>query len=134
MATHALDHHDRDVAEINIIPLADVLLVLLIIFMVTAPAATRGIGLDLPARNDAAPPRPQQQINLRIDAAGDVYRQGQLVSMPALQALLEAESHGAAKPALRVDASDEADYAVVTQVLAAAQRAGIANIGFASGG
>ena len=129
--THALDRHDHDVVEINIIPLADVLLVLLIIFMVTAPAATRSINLNLPAPIDKTPPRPPQELVLRIDAAGDVYRQGELVPMHALQAMLEAESNADPKLALSLDASDEADYAVVAQVLASAQGAGVGNIAFA---
>lgn len=134
MSTHALDHHDRSLAEINIIPLADVLLVLLIIFMVTAPAATRAIDLELHAPGKASPPKPPPRVTLRIDAAGDVYRQGELVPMHALQARLEAESRAAGTtPALRVDASDEADYAVVAQVLASAQRAGVADIAFTRG-
>jgi biopolymer transport protein ExbD len=133
MSTHALDHQDRDVAEINIIPLADVLLVLLIIFMVTAPATTRAIPLDLPAPNEQVPPRPPQELMLRIDAVGDVYRQGQLVPLHALQTALEAESLASAPIALRLDADDDADYAVVAQVLASAQRAGLADIAFARG-
>ena len=63
-------------AEINIIPLCDVLLVLLIIFMVTAPALSHQIDLDLP---QASPERPDQrphEIELRIDASGQVYWDG----------------------------------------------------------
>lgn len=134
MSTHALDHHDRNVAEINIIPLADVLLVLLIIFMVTAPTATRAIGLDMPSPDRRVQPRPEPPLVLRIDAVGDVYRAGELVPMPALQAALEAEAAAAPDRPLRVDADDDADYQAVTQVLATAQRAGIADIGFARGG
>lgn len=131
MSTYALTHQDRDVAEINLIPLADVLLVLLIIFMVTAPAATRAIGLDMSGSNERIPPRPPQELLLHIDAVGDVYRQGELVPLHGLQAVLEAESTASAPVALRLDANDNADYAVVAQVLASAQRAGLADIAFA---
>ena len=129
--TEALSGHERHVAEINIIPLADVLLVLLIIFMVTAPTATRAIDLDLPARDDRVQPTPVHDVSLRIDDAGDVYRGGELIPMHMLQATLEAEFRGAsAKVALSIHASDEASYEQVAQVLASAQRAGIAQIGF----
>ena len=132
--TEALSGHERHVAEINIIPLADVLLVLLIIFMVTAPTATRAIDLDLPARDDRVRPKPVHDVSLRIDDAGDVYRGGELIPMHMLQATLEAESRGAnAKVALSIHASDEAGYEQVAQVLASAQRAGIAQIGFTAG-
>lgn len=133
MALHAQDPVARDVAEINIIPLADVLLVLLIIFMVTAPATTRAIGLDLPGRQPDAAPTVRAPLELRIDAVGDVYRGNDLLPMRALQALLEAESVTDPQRPLRLDASDEADYAVVAQVLATAQRAGMSNIAFAGG-
>lgn len=133
MALHAQDPFARDVAEINIIPLADVLLVLLIIFMVTAPATTRAIGLDLPGRQPDAAPTVRAPLELRIDAVGDVYRGNDLVPMRDLQALLEAESVTDPKRPLRLDASDEADYAVVAEVLATAQRAGVSNIAFAGG-
>lgn len=133
MALHAQDPVARDVAEINIIPLADVLLVLLIIFMVTAPATTRAIGLDLPGRQPDAAPTVRAPLELRIDAVGDVYRGNDLVPMRALQALLEAESVTDPQRPLRLDASDEADYAVVAQVLATAQWAGMSNIAFAGG-
>ena len=129
--SHALDRHDHDAVEINIIPLADVLLVLLIIFMVTAPAATRSIALGLPRPNPATPPRAPQELVLRIDAAGDVYRRGDLVPMHALQAMLETESNADPKLALSLDASDDADYAVVARVLASAQGAGVHRIAFA---
>ena len=130
MTMQARQVHAQDVAEINIIPLADVLLVLLIIFMVTAPVATRSLPLDLNAGIDGTPP-PAEPIVLRVDAAGDVYRDGALVPAPALAGLLQAAARATATPpALRIDASDQADYESVAQVLAAARGAGLANIGF----
>jgi biopolymer transport protein ExbD len=123
-------------ADVNIIPLADVLLVLLIIFMVTAPAATATVGMDLALPDPRPRPQPPAELVLRIDAAGDVYHQGALVPLPELPAWLRqktglAEGRIAAElPLLRIDASDNADYDGVVQVLAAAQGVGLERIGF----
>lgn len=120
-----------DVVEINIIPLADVLLVLLIIFMVTAPVATRTLSMDLPHHAPPSPVVPPDPSVLRIDPAGDVYQQGQLVPLPLLASRLQQANQAAdGRLRLRIDASDQADYQPVAQVLAAAQRAGLRDIGF----
>ena len=131
---HAHDSAGREagaINAINIIPLADVLLVLLIIFMVTAPAASVTLPMELP-RHAPPPPSPPEALVLRIDAAGDVYRNGALLPPADLRAqLLRAGATPAdLQPALRIDASDEADYDAVMQVLAAAQDAGLHKVGF----
>ena len=119
-------------ASINITPLVDVMLVLLVIFMITAPALTRTIELDLPqpVPNPDPPPR---QIDLRIDASGGVYWNGAAQPMSALQGLLEVERQrqpGTRQPLLAIDASGDADYQAVTRVLAAARNAQMDRISF----
>ena len=122
---------EQEVAGINIIPLADVLLVLLIIFMVTAPVATRTLSMTLPQNSPPGPEKPVEPLVLRIDAAGDVYRDGQLLPLPALeQQLRDAQLAAGERLRLRIDASDQVDYQPVAQVLAAAQQAGLSDIGF----
>lgn len=118
-------------ADINIIPLADVLLVLLIIFMVVSPAATATLGMDLPRPDPRPGPPPPAELVLRLDAAGDVYHHGALIPLPELAAWWRRETGpaegvaAAVSPLLRIDASDSADYDHVVQVLAVAQEAGI---------
>jgi biopolymer transport protein ExbD len=128
------DHGQVPAAEINIIPLADVLLVLLIIFMVTAPTVTRTIGMDLPRPGPDPKPATLEPLVLRIDAAGDVYRDGALLPLPQLEPLLRAAALAPGPEARRVliDASDQADYQSVAQVLASAGRAGVQRIAFAA--
>lgn len=120
-------------AEINIIPLADVMLVLLIIFMIASPALTRRIVVDMPGKDDstdrAEPPPP---IRLRIDAAGDAYWNDSPTPLSALQAMMSGEVQRDPRnpPRLEIDANGDADYQAVTRVLAAAHNAELSRIAF----
>ncbi len=124
--------HDS-VATINITPLVDVMLVLLVIFMMAAPILTQRIGMDLPG---AAPPqplkRPPPPIHLRIDAAGQLYWNGNPTQVASLQTLLESERAraGGDMATLQIDSSDDADYGQVARVLAAASNAHWTRVGF----
>lgn len=123
--------HDR-MAEINIIPLADVMLVLLIVFMIASPALARRIVVDLPGAPDVDRPEPPPPIRLRIDPAGQAYWNDSPVPMSALQAMMagEVEREPGNPPRLEIDASGDADYQHVTTVLAAAHNAELSRIGF----
>jgi biopolymer transport protein ExbD len=123
----------RDIAAINITPLVDVLLVLLIIFMVAAPVLTHRIDLDLPQRGPHPPTPPAATIDLRIDATGAIAWNGSPQPLSTLEALMAVEAQRATRdagPLLRIDASGDADYGRVAQVLAAARNAGLDRIGF----
>ena len=122
----------RSVAEINITPLVDVMLVLLVIFMVAAPVLTHRIPLDLP---QAAPPHATVTptvVDLRIDAAGGVSWNGAASSLDALPAQLAdlVRANPAQPPLLRVAPNADADYGTVARVLAMARNAGVERIGF----
>jgi biopolymer transport protein ExbD len=125
----ASDSSQRSVAEINITPLVDVLLVLLVIFMVAAPVLTHRIPLDLPQRAPTAAATPVE-IDLRIDAAGGLSWNGAPTSIVALPAQLATIARDDAHPLLRIDANADADYGVVAKILAMARTAGIDRIGF----
>lgn len=120
-----------DMTGINITPLVDVMLVLLVIFMIAAPVFSRPIPMTLPHRGqDAiAPPPP---LDLRIDASGELFLGGQPMPMSALGSVFSAELERAGdQPViLRIDANGEVDYQVVAKVLATAQNAGLGNIRF----
>ena len=119
-------------AEINIIPLCDVLLVLLIIFMVTAPALSHQIDLDLPQATDEEPPALPPSIELSIDASGQVFWNGSATGGAALSDLMQAAARlgEGPQPLLKIDANGDCDYQAVATVLAKARNAGLANIGF----
>jgi biopolymer transport protein ExbD len=126
------DSRNTAFATINITPLVDVMLVLLVIFMIAAPLLTRTIGVDLPG---AAPPtrtQPSAAIALRIDAAGTVYWNGNATPLSALQPMLQSElqRNPGNPPLLKVDASGDTDYGIVAKVLAAARNAQWERIAF----
>ena len=125
----------RDIAAINITPLVDVLLVLLIIFMVAAPVVTRRIDLDLPQRGPTPPAPPSETIRLRIEPSGELRWNGASQPMSALEALMAVEAQRAPhdrSPLLQIDASGEADYGLVAKVLASARNAGLERVAFVS--
>jgi biopolymer transport protein ExbD len=129
----AVGSRQREQAQINITPLVDVLLVLLVIFMVAAPVLSRPIPLQLPqaAPPDFKPATPPEPISLRIDAAGGLTWNGAATSLSALPGLFKAElARGSdAPPMLQIDADIDSDYDTFARVLAAANAAGMQNIG-----
>ncbi|MCI2260565.1 ExbD/TolR family protein [Xanthomonas indica] len=121
-------------AEINVTPLVDVMLVLLIIFIVTAPMLTRTITMDLPQRTPAMsrPLPPPDPIQLRLDASGQLFWNASPLPLRELQPRLQQAMAQAAgnPPELRIDASPDADYDAMAKVLAAAKNADVQRIGF----
>lgn len=123
------------IVDMNIIPLADVLLVLLIIFMVTAPTPSYPIDIDLPQRSLNPPPQtvdPPDPIRLRIEGSGEVFWNDSPAPITALLNMMQAEVERdpANQPTLEIDVSDDADYGVLAKVLAEAKVANMQKIGF----
>ena len=121
-------------ADINVTPLVDVMLVLLIIFLVTAPTPSFPIEIDLPQRSSQPPPdrEPPPPVKLRIDASGQVYWNEAAQPISALESLMEVEVQRdpTNQPALEIDTSPDADYGVLAKVLASAKNADMKKIGF----
>ncbi|WP_303785151.1 biopolymer transporter ExbD [Azovibrio restrictus] len=119
--------------EINTTPLVDVMLVLLIIFLVTAPLMTQAVKVDLPQASAQAADAKPETIRLAIDAQGVLYWNETPFSDTTLQAL-EARLQGAvsADPQLEVQLSADRDtrYQRVAEIMAAAKRAGVTRLGF----
>ena len=125
----------QPMADINVTPLVDVMLVLLIIFIVTAPVMTYPIDVDLPQRVINPPPQvrePPPPIELKIDATGQVTWNNGTVQIGALQSMMEAEVQRdpTNQPLLQIDANPDAQYDVMAKVLAAAKNARMLKIGF----
>ena len=121
-------------ADINVTPLVDVMLVLLIIFMVTAPILSYPIDIDLPQPNRQPPPdvEPPPPIKLRIDAAGAVYWNDSTTPISALRNMMQAEVERDPnnQPTLEIDMNEDARYEVLAKVLASAKDSDMKKIGF----
>ncbi len=119
------------ISAMNITPLVDVMLVMLVIFMVTAPVFSQAIPLTL-GRSGPPRPEPPPPIELRINAAGEVFVGDRLMPASALSSVFSAEVEraGTEPVILRIDANGDAEYQTVARVLATAQNVGINNITF----
>ncbi|RDS81585.1 biopolymer transporter ExbD [Dyella monticola] len=121
-------------ADINVTPLVDVMLVLLIIFMITAPILTHKIKIDLPQPNPniIPPSNPPEPIHLKIDQTGAFYWNDTPVDEAQLktQIAVIATKSEADQPEVQIDAADQVSYQVVARVLADAKSYGLNKIGF----
>ena len=117
-------------AEINMTPLIDVMLVLLVIFIITAPLFTHAIRLDLPKVAAAPARQTPQTIALSIDAAGKIYWNGNGVTLDQMRARMVITGKQQEQPEIQLRAERSTRYEVIAQVMGAAQQAGLERIGF----
>ncbi|MDR0184451.1 ExbD/TolR family protein [Lysobacter arvi] len=122
-------------SDMNVTPLVDVMLVLLIIFMVTAPPLTYPIDVNLPQKSLNPPPQtrePPPPIRLRIDASGQVFWNDAPQPITAIEDMMKAEVQRdpSNQPMLEIDTSPDADYGILAKVLAHAKNANMEKIGF----
>jgi len=120
------------VAEINMVPLIDVMLVLLVIFIVTAPLLTHAVKLDLPKVSSQVNEIKPEKIEFAIDAAGQRYWNGEPVTREEAQQRFLAEGKKPTQPEVHLRADQEATYKLVAQTLADASKAGLSKVGFVS--
>ena len=124
--------HTQPVAEINTTPLVDVMLVLLVIFMITLPLITQRLALDLPETDSTAPTTSANfpSVELGIDSSGQLFWDGVAVSAAELELRLHAAAQQQPKPELHLHADQGTTYQRLAEVIAAAQRNGMNQIGF----
>ena len=118
------------IGDINVTPLVDVMLVLLVIFMIATPMLTQRIPLDLPQRGPSPPVPPPEAIRLHVDAAGALTWNGLVLPDHALRPSLQVEATRDPQPLLQIEINPEAPYERLAGVLATARSAGMARIGF----
>ncbi|CAM3056756.1 MULTISPECIES: ExbD/TolR family protein [Cupriavidus] len=131
MAFGTLEGDDDEVmSEINMTPLVDVMLVLLIIFIITIPVINHAVKIDLPrATNTPNDPKPQN-INVSIDASGKVFWNQVEVDQATLESNIALAAQQQPQPELHLRADREVRYERVAEVMAAAQHGGLGKIGF----
>lgn len=124
------NHRQTPMSDINVTPMVDVMLVLLVIFIITAPLFTHAIKLDLPNAQAAAAPEKPQTITLSINAAGAIYWNNSPVEQRDLEARMAAAARQTPQPELHLRADKSTRYETIAQVMSAAQTNGLTKIGF----
>lgn len=131
MAMGSLSDSDDDFnPEINTTPLVDVMLVLLIIFIITIPVINQSVKIDLPKASSQPQDLKPDNINLDIDAQGQIYWNREAIDASQLQIRIATAAQKSPQPELHLRAERTTQYEKVAQVMAAAQSGGLGKIGF----
>jgi biopolymer transport protein ExbD len=130
MAFGTQDDSDEVMNEINMTPLVDVMLVLLIIFIITVPVMKHAVNIDLPRASNVAQDAKPETIRLSVDAAGAYYWNEAPLADTDLGTQLSAAAVKLPQPELHIRGDKAVRYERVAQVMAAAQQAGLKKIGF----
>lgn len=130
MAFGNLNESDDVMSEINMTPLVDVMLVLLIIFMITIPVMKHSVNVELPVATNVPQVTKSETIRLSVDADGVYYWNESPIDESTLAGRLAEQSAHEPQPELHIRGDKAARYERVAQLMAAAQRAGLRKIGF----
>ncbi|WP_407276704.1 ExbD/TolR family protein [Halothiobacillus sp. DCM-1] len=131
MSFQAQKNDNDEMSEINMTPLVDVMLVLLILFIVTMPVLTQEVRVTLPKTDQqAAITPPKDPINLTVLADGTVQWNGEKTSADQLLQKLDDAARQTPQPVIQLYGDQSAAYGKVMTVLSAAKQAGITSIGF----
>ena len=132
MAMKAGSAEGQSFTDINMTPLIDVMLVLLIIFIISLPPVTHAVKIDnpIPQPPPAIPPPPPVVINLGIDFDGTLSWKGTAVDRPTMQGYITQEASNDPQPEVHIQVDKFAKYEKVAQTLADLQSRGLKKIGF----
>ena len=122
--------NNHDMAEINMIPLIDVMLVLLVIFIITAPLMTHAVKVNLPAASSLPNPAKPDTISLSIKADGTVYWNNEAVDAPTWKARMDSAAKQLPQPEIQLRADGDLAYRNVVNIMADAAQAGLVRLGF----
>jgi biopolymer transport protein ExbD len=125
MALSTSDNHDDVMSEINITPLVDVMLVLLIVFIITTPLLTNVIKVNLPHTAQTESLKPNKTVTVSVDPQGHVYIDKTEVANAQLELRLIALKKQSGELTLSLQADQTVPYGSVTKVMASIQRAGV---------
>jgi biopolymer transport protein ExbD len=119
-------------AEINMIPLIDVMLVLLVIFIITAPLLTHAVKLDLPKASSQPNLTKPEHIGVAIDGSGQLYWNGERIDRKRFQERVAVAAKQKPQPEIHLRADRATRYQEIAEVMADATNAGMGRIGFVS--
>ena len=116
-------------AEINVTPLVDVMLVLLIVFMIAAPLLSVGVPIELPKTDAKSLPSQQEPITITVDFDGNIFIQEEEITLDDLSSRLVAVSANGYDERIYLRADQDSDYGAVMKVMARVNSAGFSNLG-----
>lgn len=122
--------HQGPMTEINVVPLVDVMLVLLVVFIITAPLLTNAVKIDLPKASSNANITKAEYVEFAIHEDGGFFWNGEQVDAATLPERFAIEAQKQPKPELHIRADRLAHYELITQVMSQAASAGVSRIGF----
>ncbi len=125
-------NRSRTLPSTRWLPLIDVMLVLLVIFIITAPLLTHAVKIDLPKASSNPNMTRPEHVSISIDAAGAVFWNGERTDRAGLRARLAAASQVKPQPELHLRADKTTPYQAVAEDMADSARAGLTRIGFVS--
>ncbi|MCK5790909.1 MULTISPECIES: ExbD/TolR family protein [unclassified Ketobacter] len=125
-----LDDNDEAMSEINMTPLVDVMLVLLIIFIITVPVLTHSVKVDLPQASNTPNELKPETIAISVTAEGDIHWNDDVIAFAELESRLAQEAGKAEQAEIHLRGDKDVTYEHVIKVMAAVQRAGLEKLGF----
>ena len=117
-------------AEINVTPLVDVMLVLLVVFMITAPMMSHGVKLQLPKVSSTAVQEVPDTVNVSVDASGAFFWNEEAIDLAVLETRMQAAAALPTQPVIRLRVDEVVPYKDVAEIMGASSRAGLANLQF----
>ncbi|MDH5424606.1 MAG: biopolymer transporter ExbD [Gammaproteobacteria bacterium] len=127
---NAYENNDEVMSEINMTPLVDVMLVLLIIFIIAMPLLNDAIKIDLPKADNQASKISPETISLSVNQSGQVFWNKQLMTQDALQQRLKIAAQQQPQPEVHLRGDRHVEYEYVISVMTAVRHAGIQKLGF----
>lgn len=132
MAFQLGDEEVQGINEMNLIPLIDIMLVLMIIFLVTATVLNPTVPLNLPKTSAQVNEAPPEVLQISIDKDAGIFWDNQPISLEELQKRFAEQARAGKNPSIQLRADKESKYDTVAQVLATASEAGLTKIAFVS--
>ena len=134
MAISASGDNEDVVSEINVTPLVDVMLVLLVVFIVTAPLLSNAVTVNLPKTAINSPPAQKKSLSVSIDAASKIYIDRSEVALASLEGELKKLQASNPEIAVQLNADQGVNYGIVAKAISAVDRAGVKRLSVMTAG
>ena len=134
MAIAAQGESDEVVSEINVTPLVDVMLVLLAVFIVTAPLLSNAVTVNLPKTAINSPPAQKKNLSVSIDAQSRIFVDKSQVELPRLEGELRALQAASTELSVHLNADQAVNYGLVAKVISSVDRAGVKRLSVLTAG